>query len=408
VRAVFPQHGYGGLERAATALTRNLLQRGVDVDLFTRAFSAGLPFQMQEDAKGRLAVHTVRYGRLPLPPNGIPARLTNYRYFVEETGRRVGAQARSGALSAVYAHGLCAWGARHVGQWGVPLVANPHGLEEFKVRHPLKRLAYAPFRGWVGTGCRAADAVIATDRSMKAELVKLLRLREEKVVVVPNGVDLEEINSLADENVRAQLVLKWPHLAAGGGTLKGISVGRLEQNKGFEYLVRAMSDARPQLGESWKWLLVGEGSLKPELTGLVRELGLGDHFLLAGAVTDIELHNLYAMSDLFVHPSLYEGSSLVTLEAMSHGLPVVASAVGGIPDKVIDGETGYLVRPRDVAQLTSRIVQMANDPQARSAMGERGAARVAAEFSWQGIAMQTEMLLRRLVDNRNACRAEEV
>lgn len=408
VRAIFPQHGYGGLERAATALTRNLLLRGVDVDLFTRALPPGKPLRVPPGAKGRVAVHPVRYGRLPLPPNGIPARLTNYRAFVEEMGRRVGAMSRGGALSAVYAHGLCAWGVRRVGQWGVPLVANPHGLEEFKVRDPLKRLAYAPFRAWVRSGCRAADAVIATDRSMRLELVTLLGLRKERVVVVPNGVDLDEVRSHFDVEVRSELARRWPHLASGDDTLKGISVGRLEQNKGFEHLVRALAEARPQLGERWGWVLVGEGSLKPHLAGLVRELGLSDHLFLAGGLSDPELHNLYAMSDLFAHPSLYEGSSLVTLEAMAHGLPVIASAVGGIPDKVVEGETGFLVSPGDTSQLVARIAELATRPGERRAMGERGAARVEAEFSWQSIAAQTELLLRRLIDVRQACRSKEV
>lgn len=408
VRAIFPQHGYGGLERAATALTHNLLQHGVDVDLFTRALPTGMPFKAHPHARGRVSVHAVRYGRLPLPPNGIPARLTNYRYFVEEMGRRVGSHARAGLISAVYAHGLCAWGVRGVGQWGVPFVANPHGLEEFKVRHPLKRLAYAPFRAWVRSGCTLADAVIATDRSMRAELVKLLGLREDKVVVIPNGVDLEEIRSLADEEVRARLVRQWPHLASADDTLRGVSVGRLEQNKGFEYLVRALAVAKPELGERWGWLLVGEGSLRPHLANLVTALGLENHLFLAGAVTDSELHNLYALSNLFVHPSLYEGSSLVTLEAMSHGLPVIASAVGGIPDKVAEGETGFLVRPGDTPQIAALISQVAKSPAERHAMGERGATRVIAEFSWRSLAEQTEMLLRRLIEERNACRSEEV
>jgi glycosyltransferase involved in cell wall biosynthesis len=290
----------------------------------------------------------------------------------------------------------------------VPLIANPHGLEEFKVRDPLKRLAYAPFRAWVRSGCRAADAVIATDRSMRSELVTLLGLRDEKVVVIPNGVDLEEVHSHFNEEVRSELTRRWPHLASGDDTLKGVSVGRLEQNKGFEHLVRALSEARPQLGERWGWLLVGEGSLKPHLAGLVRELGLSDHLFLAGSLSDSELHNLYAMSDLFAHPSLYEGSSLVTLEAMAHGLPVIASAVGGIPDKVVEGETGFLVRPGDTAQLAGRIAELAERPGERLAMGERGAARVEAEFSWTSISAQTEMLLRRLIAERQSCRPEEV
>ena len=78
VRAVFPQHGYGGLERAATALTNHLLERGVDVVLFTRPLPPGQPFATSPSWKGRLTVRPVRYGVLPLRPNGIPARLTTH------------------------------------------------------------------------------------------------------------------------------------------------------------------------------------------------------------------------------------------------------------------------------------------------------------------------------------------
>jgi glycosyltransferase involved in cell wall biosynthesis len=281
-------------------------------------------------------------------------------------------------------------------------------LEEFKVRQPLKRLAYAPFRAWVRSGCRAADAVIATDHSMRSELAELLGLPENKVVVIPNAVDLDEINSLSDAEVRVELARRWPHLASEDDTLRGVSVGRLEQNKGFEYLVRALAQAKPQLGERWGWLLVGEGSLKPQLERLVTELGLSEHLFLAGSLTDRELHNLYAMSNLFAHPALYEGSSLVTLEAMAHSLPVIASRVGGIPDKVVDGETGYLLKPGEVTRFVGRIVELAQNPVERRNMGQKGAAKVAAEFSWRSIAAQTETLLRQLIEERNACRSQEV
>ncbi len=408
VRAVFPQHGYGGLERAASALTRNLLIRGVDVSLFTRAFPAGGPYSPPSDASGHLTVHPVRYGRLPLPPNGIPARLTNYRLFAQEMGVRVEAMARKEMLDAVYAHGMCAWGVRRVGSWGVPVVANPHGLEEFKVRDPLKRLAYAPFRAWVRAGCQAADCVIATDRSMRDEIMAHLQLPAQKVEVVPNGVDVPQVLALLDPLVQAQLAERWPHLASEDVTLKGVSVGRLEANKGFEYLLRALASAGLSLGESWGWILVGEGSLQPQLEALVTELGLGDRFFLAGALSDAELHNLYAMSDLFAHPTLFEGSSLVTLEAMLHGLPVIASAVGGIPDKVIEGETGLPVPPANIGQLAAALTWMAEHPIERTRMGDNGARKVVTEFSWASIAEQTEQLLQRLSDERHACRRQEV
>lgn len=403
VRAISPQHGYGGLERAASSLTGALLARGVDVALFTRALPVGEPFQPPLGSTGRFTIHPVRYGRLPLRPNGIPARLTNYRAFTEHMGKRVEAMCRKDMLDVVYAQGLCAWGVRHVGRWGVPLVANPHGLEEFKVRDPLKRLAYAPFRAWVRAGYRAADYVIATDRSMLGEVMRILDLPESRVAVISNGVDVAAMRGLVDPATQAALARKWPHLVDEDVTLKGISVGRLEANKGFEYLVRALGEAKEQLGERWGWLLVGEGSMKPQLETLVAQYGLESRFFFAGALDDKELNSLYAMSNLFAHPTLFEGSSLVTLEAMAHALPVVASAVGGIPDKVVEGETGFLAPPGEVERLAAAISWMAAHPAERRAMGGRGAQKAAEEFSWSSIAAQTEALLRRLVLEQRAC-----
>ncbi len=406
VRAVFPQHGYGGLERAGAALTRHLLTRDVDVALFTRALPPGQPFTVPATAKGRLTVHAIRYGRLPLRPNGIPARLTNYRAFVEDMGRRVEAFARKDYIDGIYAQGLCAWGVRAAAEWGVPMLANPQGMEDFKARDPLKRLAYTPFRAWVRTGCRAADRVIATDHSTRREVSALLGVDPARVVVIPNGVDIDEARSYIDVNIQSDLAARWPLLAVPGTALKGISVGRLEANKGFEYLLRALSAAKDSLGEDWTWIIVGDGSLRAALQQLASQLGLADHLHFAGQLSDPELHNLYEMRNLFAHPTLYEGSSLVTLEAMAHTLPVVASAVGGIPDKVIDGQTGFLVPPGEPAALADRISWMAGHPVERAAMGMRGAELAADNFSWDTIAAQTEELFVQLIDEKSACRPQ--
>jgi glycogen(starch) synthase len=408
VRAVFPQHGYGGLERAGAALTRHLLKRGVDVALFTRPLPPGQPFLPPDGPAGHLTVHGVRYGRLPLRPNGIPARLTNYRSFVEDMGRRVEGASRRGLVDGIYAQGLCAWGVRLASEWGVPLVANPQGMEDFKVSHPLKRLAYAPFRAWVRAGCRAADRVIATDEATCHEVRAFLGVEEARVVVIPNGVDVEEVRSAVDPAVRARLVQRWPGLHPETRLLRGISVGRLEANKGFEYLLRAMAALPAFVLSNITWLLIGEGSLRRQLEKLASELGIAEYVIFTGQVSDEELHALYSLSNLFVHPTLYEGSSLVTLEAMAHGLPVVASAVGGIPDKVVEGRTGFLVSPGDQAALAARIAWMLTHEGERAQMGALGARLAEQKFSWREIAAQTEMLFALLLDEKAACRADRV
>jgi glycogen(starch) synthase len=407
VRAIFPQHGFGGLERAASAQVRHILARGVDVDLYTQPLPVGQPFAVPEGSPGRLTVRTVRYNRFPLRANGIAARLTNYRAFATSMGERVERVARMGKIDCIYAHGLCAWGVRRSVEWGVPLVANPHGLEEFKVSDPLKRLAYAPFRAWVREGCLAADRVIATDEAMRGEVASLLKIPEKKVAVVPNGVDISLIATLVSDGIKEKLIGRWPAFVADPAALHGISVGRLEENKGFEVLLRALASVSDELSETWSWVFVGEGTLRSHLESVAASLGLGQHVIFAGALSDPELHTLYSMSNLFAHPALYEGSSLVTLEALAHALPIVASAVGGIPDKVMDGETGFLVSPGEVGELGARIAWLASRPDTRRQMGERGAKMAAERFSMESVAAKLEGLFMRVISEKSHCRDEE-
>lgn len=406
IRALFPQHGYGGLERAGTELMEHLLASGVDITLFTKRLPAQQPLRVA-NATARLTVRTADYGRLPLRPNGIPARLTNYRSFVETLGRYVSGFARAGLVDAIYAHGLCAWGVRRASEWGVPLVVNPHGLEEFKTPDRLKRLAYVPFRAWVRAGCRAADRVIATDAAMQEDVARLLKIDHRKVVVLPNGIDLMKVRAYINPQMQADLTEQWTHLRGDDAVIRGISVGRIEQNKGFEHLLHALARAKAELGLDWGWLLIGEGSLRAQLERLSGELGLNRNVFFAGHVSENELHNLYKLSNLFAHPTLFEGSSLVTLEAMAHGLPVIASATGGIPDKVSDGINGFLTSSGDEIALARHITWLAAHPQERAEMGQQSSRAVTA-FDWPRIALATKKLVAELIEERASCRDREV
>lgn len=396
VRAIFPQHGYGGMERAATALTDHMLRAGADVTLFTRTWP-GMGDRLALGPRGRAArVVGVPYSVLPLRPNSILARLTNYPLFVERMGRGVGNQAQAGALDVVYAHGLCAYGVRDPARRrtprGVaPLVMNPHGLEDFKVRHPLKRLAYAPFRAMYARGARAADRVIATDESLRGEVSRYLRVPPERVVVLPNGVDPAAGAALVSAERQAALRRCY---GLGPETVVGLSVARLEANKGLSYLLRAL--AALDRDRPWRWVLVGTGRDRAALEALAGELGLGDRLVFAGAVDDADLHNLYALAGVFAISSLYEGSSLATLEAMAHGLPVVATRAGGLPDKVLPGRTGLLVPPGDAPALAAGIARLLADPAAAHAMGAAGAALVAEQFTWAAISARTLQLFEEL------------
>ena len=163
-----------------------------------------------------------------------------------------------------------------------------------------------------------------------------------------------------------------------------LSVGRLESNKGFAGLVDALARVKEKLPEGWVWVLVGQGPEESRLTRQLARVGLSERARLAGSVSDEELSALYDRSDLFVHPSLYEGSSLVTLEAMAHAKPVVATAVGGIPDKVEEGRSGFLVPPGEADALGAAILQALSLGGRLSDLGKEGRRRVEREFSWAG------------------------
>src|SRR5262249_32959670 len=119
---------------------------------------------------------------------------------------------------------------------------------------------------------------------------------------------------------------------------------------------------------------------------------LRPHVHFAGRVEERVLHALYERADLLVHPTRYEGSSLVTLEAMAHGRAVVATRAGGIPDKVTDGVQGRLVAPGDREALAAAIAELAADPARRAALGAAGRCRAQSEFAW-GVLIERTLAL---------------
>jgi glycosyltransferase involved in cell wall biosynthesis len=155
-----------------------------------------------------------------------------------------------------------------------------------------------------------------------------------------------------------------------------VSVGRLAPPKDFSTLAAAMA----LLPEGRAHLRVfGDGPLRGELEAQKRALGLGDAVLFEGEVPDVRPY--LADADVFVLASLSEGMPVSVLEAMAAGLPVVASAVDGLEEVVVDGETGFLTPPGDAAALAARLGQLVDDAPLRSAFGEAGRARAEEYFS---------------------------
>lgn len=403
-RAVFPLHGAGGLERSVYDLVRHLAEADVRVTLITRP-----PLDGQEGVRIHSGVGMifVPYRSFPLAGRRgttILDRVTAYPLFGERAGRVAWRLAQAGEIDIVHGFGASVLGfaLRRAGG-RVPLVLNPQGLEEFGATAPervrLKRLAYWPLRRAVLACARAADCVIATDHALEPSLRSHLHLPASRVRVIPNALDLRTVDALAGpkDGIRIR------HQAGiGADEAVLLSVGRIEENKGFHVLAAALAALGDQAGRiaggRWRWVIVGDGPFRARLEAVINRAGIGRHVLIAGRLPDAALHAWYEAADLFVHPTLYEGSSLVTLEAMAHRRPVVATMAGGLPDKVRDGVSGWLVPPEDPSALAAAISGALGQPERRAALGIEGRAIVEREFSWDAASIATRRLYDELLE----------
>jgi glycogen(starch) synthase len=406
-RAVMPLHGVGGLERSVHDLVQHLAARGVEVTLITPPPS---PMTGPGDADPfdpHVTMRHVPYVTFPLANRRgttILDRSTAYPLFGLRAGRLALSLVRQGAIDIVHGFGASVLGyAIDRRRASAPLVFNPQGLEEFGATAPvqprLKRIGYWPLRRAVVVCARSADCIIATDRSLEPALARHLQPRAGQVRTIPNGIDLVASGALAGPADGP--ILRRRHGLEGSDTLI-LSVGRLEYHKGFDVLAASLARvarSEPLAARAWRWVIVGTGPYLGELQRAVETHGLGPHVLFAGRASESELHAWYEAATLFVHPTRYEGSSLVTLEAMAHRKAVVATTAGGLPDKVRPGVNGWLVAPDDAIGLGDAIEHAVADPARLIAMGAKSREIVEREFAWPAlvdkqIAVYEDLLLR--------------
>jgi len=266
-----------------------------------------------------------------------------------------------------------------------------HGYKPNLLGRPAARRAGVPVvavsRGWTAATAkvRANEAVDRLflrrmDRVVcvsEGQAVKVRRagVPEGRVAVIRNAIRADRFDD-PDPDGRARLLAMFDRPP---GKVVG-AAGRLSPEKGFAVLVEAaalVAAEAPDVG----FVVFGEGPLRDDLARRVAAAGLEGRFLLAGFRDDLD--RVVPHLDLFALPSFTEGLPNVVLEAFAAGTPVVATAVGGTPEVVDDGESGYLVAPGDPAAFARRVLDVLGDEGRRRAMGARGRDRVRAEFTFE-------------------------
>jgi alpha-maltose-1-phosphate synthase len=291
--------------------------------------------------------------------------------------------------------------------YGVPHVMTSHSLEPLR---PWKAEqlggGYALSSYCEKTSIEAADAVIAVSAGMRKDILTAYpAVDPARVHVIYNGIDPAQFQPDPNTNVleREGIDASRPYV---------VFVGRVTRQKGIVHLLEA---ARYFAPEVQLVLCAGEPDTKEigaEVRALVAELerSRGPVHWIEKMMPRAELIQVLSHARAFVCPSIYEPFGIVNLEAMACGAPVVASAVGGIPEVVEDGKTGYLVHfetdgtplgaPKDreafAHAFAARVNELVSDPARATAFGKAGRARVEALFSWSAIAEQTAGLYRSL------------
>ncbi len=178
-------------------------------------------------------------------------------------------------------------------------------------------------------------------------------------------------------------------------------VANLRPPKGHEYLIQALHELK---GESPDFLslLVGDGPLRENLEKLVQTLKLEEQIRFLGSRDREEIPKILAITDIFVLPSLWEGLPTAIIEAMAAGCPVVATAVAGTPEVVIDGETGFLVASLDAEAFAGKIRLLLRDESLRKQIGEAGAKRAKEQFTLEEMVKKYEALYRQLASSRSS------
>jgi glycosyltransferase involved in cell wall biosynthesis len=285
---------------------------------------------------------------------------------------------------------LAAWLAR------VPVIIHkPHGHVFYGHFGPLLSRSFLLVEKLLG---RITHHVVALTPIEARDYVTLGVLRADRISVIHSGVDLNRFKQSATETnqKRNELGIPPDSLVVG-------YVGWLIPIKGVTYLISAMARVVEQHPKSIL-VLVGKGDEKGEeeikLKEQVENLGFANNVRFLGWRSDVD--EIMGCFDIFVLPSLNEGMGRVLVEAMSAGLPIVASSVGGIPDLVTHGENGLLIPPANAGALERAISDLLSDEARRKHMGETGK-RMCRPYSIEAMVEKIDDLYSRLVEERSFC-----
>jgi len=387
----------GGQNVYVDEVSRNLAKLGYAVDVFTRRDASDAPEIIA------WAPH-VRIINLTAGPTTFLAKDNLWEFMPAFRNAFLDFSERNEVYYDLI-HGnfwMSGWVATELqNRLNIPAVQIFHAMGKTKQRHqgsadtsPQERIAVE------SQIIQSVERIIAQCPSEWSELVDDYDAQPEKVVVIPSAVNTDVFHPVARAEARQ-------HIGLAQNAFVVAYVGRMLPRKDIRNVVRAMA----LLVQRWQQatimlppvhlLLVGGETTEPDpvvtpeigvLQQLVAELGIAEYVSFVGKRQQDTLYNYYSAGNVAVTTPWYEPFGLTPLEGMACGRPVIGSAVGGITYTIADGETGFLVPPRNPQALADRFYQLLMEPELCEQMGRAARERVEREFTWETVAKRTAAL----------------
>jgi len=360
---------YGGAETQLVHLASRLKKRGWNVQVISMIPPVAY---VEELERAGIPVYSLEMRRGVPDPRGLfrlvkilrregPQILTTFMYHANLLGRLGGKIA------------------------GVPIIISSIRNENFggPTRDKIMRLT-----DWM------ADVTVINSRLAGETVVKRGVVPPKKLRVIPNGLEIDKFSWTLEQRLNARKALE----INSTKTFLWIAIGRLEKQKDYSNLLEAFSIVLREKPDTFLFI-VGQGPLENKLKKLAEELGINQKVSFLGLRRDIP--DLLAAADALVLSSAWEGLPNVVMEAMAASKPIVATSVGGVPELILEGKTGYLVPPKDPKALAQAMLKLMDLPEsARETMGQLGRKYIEESYSLERVVDMWEELYIEFLKNK--------
>lgn len=377
-RAVFPFHGYGGMEKYVYYLGKHLALQGVNVEIVTSS-----PDRIEDKS-----YYGIRYLFIPIKLETYHPLTFALKYHIFNLG--IAKHLSKNKPDVLHSFGITSFAYLFLKRRS-PTVIQAFGNEPCKSRGLVAKTMVFPIALPLKRCMTHAELIASEGESQTKEIVSLFSVSKEKIFYLPDGVEISTI-----EECISHSKISRENIGLNESDFVLITVNRLVPHKGIPYLIKALELVKREIDDV-KLIMIGKGPEEAEIKDLIKQYRLKNIVFQFKDVKESMLFNYYGLADIFITPTLYEGLPLVVLEAMASGLPVIATNAAENPQVVKHGKNGFLVPVANSKAIGDAVLEI-YDRNLMKKMG-RYSKEIIKDYDWRIIAKKAIKEYEKLIAN---------